>query len=115
MTDRVRITAEGDAPGDPTEYAHFDADGNLVALEREEDVESVLEWAKARYNEGLADRHCEFRHVGSYPANVLEIFARKNGIPPGQIQSALGKDQELTKRLLNDRDLSGFRTLAGRY
>jgi len=112
-TERVHVDTTEDGL---KEYAHFDKEtGDLLCLEREEDVQSVLDWCKGRYNEGLANRYCEFRLVGSYPPNVVRLFAQKWGIDPDHAVVALGKDRDLTNKLLNDRDLSGFRTLAGRY
>jgi hypothetical protein len=114
MSDRI-VVDDGAETG-VKEIAHFDpTTGDLLALERVEDVEAVLEWCKGRYNEGLVNRHSEFRQVGSYPANVISIFEKKHGLKPGEAAIALGKDKHLTNKLLNDPDLSGFRTLAGRY
>jgi hypothetical protein len=112
VTERVLV----DTTDGLKEYAHFDKQtGDLLCLEREEDVESVLEWCKGRYNDGLANSLCEFRHVARFPHNVIHIFAKKWGIDPNQIVAALGKDKDLTSKLLNDRDLGGFRTLPGTY
>lgn len=104
-----------DDDGAGTEFAHIDAEGNLEAVERVEDVEPVLEAAKAAFNIGLQNKASEFRRVGSYPANCLRIFAQKWGLDPNTIIQRIGKDKELTRLLLNDRDLSGFRTLPGSY
>lgn len=121
MSQRVLLETYEDGT---KEYAHFDEQtGDLLHVERVEDVESVLDWCRGRFNAGLANRHCEFRHVGSYPQGVLEIFGRKYGIKRAHesetyanaVTRALGKDKELTKLLVNDRDLSGFRTLPGTY
>lgn len=108
-----RIFVDADDAG--TEFAHFDAEGNLQALERVEDVEPVLEASKAAFNLGLVNRSSEFRRVGSYPPNALLIFAKKWGLDPNTILQRIGKDKELTKRLLADRELSGFRTLPGTF
>lgn len=98
------------------EYAYFDdTTGDLQAIERVENVEAVLEECKANFNEGLVNRKSEFRRVGSYPANAVRLFARKWGIDPNEVVKALGKDWDLTSKLLNDSDLAHFRTLPGRY
>jgi hypothetical protein len=104
---------EQDADG-TREYLHYDEQEQTFSIRRVADVSGVLDWCKGRFNEGLANRHCEFRHVASFPPEVLAIWARENGIDPRYVTQALGKDRDLTKRLLNNRDLSGFRTLAGR-
>lgn len=89
----------------------FDETENRFVVEKVQDVESVLEWCRGRFNEGLANRHCEFRHVGRYPVIVLQIFAQKWGF--SDWASCL-KDKTMMHRLLNDRDLGYFRTLPGR-
>ena len=109
-----RIRVEHNDGG--VEYAWFDdATGDLLSIEREDDVEPVLEHAKSCFNEGLVNTKCEFRRVGSYPLNVLRIFAQKWGIDPDRVLHELGKNHDLTMKLVNDRDLSGFRTLPGQY
>ena len=109
---RIRV----DADDGGVEYAWFDdATGDLLSVEREEDVEPVLEEAKACFKEGLVNRKSEFRRVGSYPPSVLRIFAAKHGLDADRVLRDLAKDWSLTRLLLNDRDLSGFRTLPGRY
>lgn len=93
-------------------FAHFDDEtGDLLAIEREEDVESVLNWAKGRYNEGLADSRCEFRQVGSYPWNTIVIFAKKHGLDPKRVMKEIGPNKQLTELLISDPDLSKFQTL----
>lgn len=98
------------------EIAHFDdTTGDLLALQRVQDVEGVLNWCKGRYNEGLVNRHSEFRQVASYPRGAIEIFAKKWGLPSDEVERLLIKDKKLTDKLLSDPDLSGFRTLPGRF
>jgi hypothetical protein len=94
------------------EEVTYDTADERVVIKRVEDVEPVLDWCKGRYNEGLVNRHSEFRHVGRYPVNVLNIFAKKWGFPD---YGACLKDKEMMNRLINDSDLAYFRTLPGRY
>lgn len=94
------------------EILHFDEGEQKFHLERVADVEPVLEWCKGRYNEGLASRFCEFRHVGRYPWVIVQIFAKKWGVKDPW---AMLKDKEMVNRLLSDSDLSLFRTLPGNY
>lgn len=109
-----RVLLDSDEYG--IEYAYFDdATGDLQALERVSNVEPILEEAKACFNEGLVDRKSEFRRVGSYPPNALRIFAANHKLDPDRVVKDLAKDWSLTRLLLNDRDLSGFRTLPGKY
>lgn len=100
------------------EELHFDDSADGFHLVRVEDVEGTLDWAKGRYSEGLANRECEFRHVGEYPATVIELFAKKYFGPEATYETFLHRskhDPKVVKALLADRDLSGFRTLAGHY
>jgi hypothetical protein len=100
------------------EEIHFDESGDGFHLVRVEDVEGTLDWAKGRYSEGLANRACEFRHVGEYPPTVIELFAKKYFGPQATYETFLHRskhDPKVVKALLADRDLSGFRVLAGHY
>lgn len=119
MSERFFVDKEGSAD----RYATFDRDGNLVSVEVVDDAEPVLEWCKGRFNADTANRFkSDFWHAGSYPVGVLEVFGRKLGIQPTLSESVgaivarmLGKDKDMTRMLLNDRDLSGFRTMPGRF
>lgn len=97
-----------------SETLHFDDTEKTFTVERVEDVESTLDWCKGRYNEGLANRHCEFRHVARIPVNVLILWGRMRGFtdPAWYLQKSA---MPLIKEVLADRDLSGFRTLPGHY
>lgn len=98
----------------PGERVVFEEDGDTFHIERVEDVEGVLDWCKGRFNEGLANAKCEFRQIASYPPVILEIFGKKRGVTDPAWYLKRGSE-DLMKELLLDRDLSGFRTLAGRY
>jgi hypothetical protein len=103
-----------DRSGGVTERLHFDPMGESFALERVQDVEATLEWCRGRYNAGLANSHCEFRHYASLPVAVLEIWGKSRGIT--QPDWYLKKENEkLLVEAAHDRDLSGFRTLAGNF
>ena len=114
-----RVFLDADDAG--VEYAWFDdATGDLLSIERVEDVEQVLEDCKRQFNEGLVNQKSEFRRVSSYPPNALRLWAKQKGlnwygIGAEEMAKLLCKDEKLTSQLLNDRDLSGFRTLPGRY
>jgi hypothetical protein len=103
-----------DTGSDVTERLHFDPMGESFAIERVQDVEATLEWCKGRYNEGLVNQHCEFRQFASLPTNVLEIWGRNRGLtdPAWYLKPEY---QSLVVEAAHDRDLSGFRTLAGDY
>jgi hypothetical protein len=97
------------------ERLHFDDVENTVTLSRVDDVQSVLDWCKGRFNAGLADSLSEFRQIASIPPDVLAIWANAKGykLPADWM---LRKDyHDLVIAAAHDRDLSGFRTLAGTY
>lgn len=96
-----------------SETLHFDDTEDTFTIKRVEDVEATLDWCKGRYNEGLANRHCEFRHVARIPVNVLILWGRMRGLtdPAWYLQK---NAEPLIKEVLADRDLCGFRTLPGR-
>jgi hypothetical protein len=68
MTERIYLD-RGDSG---IVYAWFDdTTGELLSIERVEDVEPVLEPAKSCFNDGLVNRKSEFRRVGTYPMSVV--------------------------------------------
>lgn len=105
--------ALGEDVGGGSETLHFDDTEETFTIKRVEDVEATLDWCKGRYNEGLANRHCEFRHVARIPVNVLILWGRMRGLtdPAWYLQK---NAEPLIKEVLADRDLCGFRTLPGR-
>jgi hypothetical protein len=94
------------------EILHLEDD--KFVIERVEDVESTLDWCKGRYNEGLANRHCEFRHFASIPETALLIWGKGRGItvPNWYMKKEY---HDLVVEAAHDRDLSGFRTLSGNF
>jgi hypothetical protein len=106
-----------DGGSDVAELLHFDEAADTIAIERVQDVEATLEWCKGRYNEGLANRHCEFRHIASIPTNALQIWGEKTyGAGSLPAEWWLKKEyHHLVIRATHDSDLSGFRTLSGNY
>jgi hypothetical protein len=94
------------------ETLHFDEAG--AHLRRVEDVESVLEFCKQRYSEGIVNRFCEFRHMAELPVSALEVWAAANGhrgLPAGWMYQKQYHD--LVIRAAHDSDLAGFRTAPG--
>ena len=115
LLDDGSMLLERDAFSGAVEKLHFDEGADTFTIERVVDVEPVLDWCKGRYNEGIANRHCEFRQIASIPPEVLELWARlKRYNLPGQwyLQKQY---HHLVVEAAHDRDLSGFRTLAGEF
>jgi hypothetical protein len=111
--DGSRMLLERDAETGAREILHFDEGEGTFSIERVADVEPVLEWCKGRYNEGIANRHCEFRPLASLPTVVLDIRGKARGLPDGWYLK-----KEYQREVLNaahDPDLSGFRTMSGEF
>src|ERR1700730_5126644 len=109
VIDGTSMLLERDAGG--TEYLHFEDDG--FTIERVVDVEPVLDWCKGRFNAGLANSLSEFRQIASLPPSVLDIWGKVRGLPPQWY--SLKEYHNLVVQAAHDRDLSGFRTLAGHF
>jgi hypothetical protein len=114
--DGTRMLLETGPAGERT-ILHMGDGADEFVLERVVDVEPVLEWCKGRYNEGIANRHCEFRHMGSFPPEVLELWGiqryGRGGLPDGWYY--LKDYHHLVIEAAHDRDLAGFRTLHGDF
>lgn len=95
------------------ETLHHDESADTFVIQRVEDVEPVLEWAKGRYNEGIANRHSEFRQIAEVPYSVLDIWGKARGLPDGWYFKK--EFDHLVMDAVHDRDLSGFRTLPGEF
>lgn len=95
-----------------TETLHFDETAQTFTIKRVEDVESVMDWCQTHYNEVQVNKHNEFRFLGRYPVTIAQVFAKRWGF--SSWQECL-KHKDMFYRLLNDRDLSKFRTIPGNY
>lgn len=111
--DRASMVLERNEYG--TETLHFDESDNSFTIQRVQDVEPILDWCKGRYNEGIANQHCEFRQIASLPPGALDVWARSNGygLPDGWYLKK--QYHHLVMQAAHDRDLSGFRTLHGDF
>jgi len=95
------------------ETLHFDDQG-AAHLHRVEDVTEILEWCKSRFNEGIVNLYCDFRHMAELPVSALEMWAAANGhrgLPAGWMYQKQYHD--LVIRAAHDRDLAVFRTAPG--
>jgi len=87
---------------------HYDETNDKLVVEREQNVEDILEHNKRKFN-AYGDRlttHGEtFHHAASIPNIVIERWIKEYGFNP------LDRGHEdLLKRLLNDRDNRFLRT-----
>jgi hypothetical protein len=97
------------------EFAHFDADGNLVALQWQSDVEPVIEANKRAQTNGTrgwsASR--EWRHVASIPPALLLKFATERcGNSPGALRFINSREgfEEIILKMTRDPDYRWLRT-----
>lgn len=97
-----------------TEYFDFDDLTKEVTVRRVRDVQPLIEENKRIFNEGLQNRHCEFRRIGSFDPMVVEQWKLNRKIPKDVDVFARGNEKLLTL-LVNDPDMAAFRTLPGRY
>ena len=108
MNDRVLVDEAWDGT---TEHAHFDAAGNLLALEWSCDVEPVIEANKrdqSAGNRGFGPTR-ELKRIASIPPAILLQWAADRGVPPWFINTREGFD-EIVMRMLRDPDYRWLRT-----
>ncbi|KGF25661.1 hypothetical protein [Oligella urethralis] len=86
-----------------------DGGGDIVIVERAQDVGDILREAKARSNEGLHGSN-ELKHAMTIPNVILEAYCNNNGITFNELMN----NDEHIKRILNDPALSHFRVWKGR-
>ena len=92
------------------EYGHFDADGNLEALEWVDDVNAVLDANLAKRNDGSGGygETREWQHLASIPASLVRKWEIEIGVPDGFLMTKEGFKILLAK--IKDRDYCGLRT-----
>jgi len=93
------------------EYAHFDADGNLLGLEWEADVEAIVEANKSRQTDGTRGygKSREWRHTASIPPIMLLKWAAERGVHPSLMNSRAGFE-EIVLKMTRDPDYRFLRT-----
>lgn len=92
------------------EYAHFDSDGNLEALQHVCDQTNIIELNKTRQNDGTKGYGPtrEWRHIASIsPATLIE-WAIKRGVTYEFINSKEGFE-EIVLKYLKDPDYRNLR------
>jgi hypothetical protein len=108
MSDRILVDVDA---GGIAEYAHFDSDGNLQALEWEADVESVLEANKRRQADGKRGYgpSREWRHTAAVPPILLLKWAVEKGVHPSFLSSREGFE-DIVLKMIADPDYRFLRT-----
>ncbi len=109
MSKRVLIDEAADGT---REVAHFDADGNLEALQWNNDVAPVIEANKAAQNDGSGGYSAtrEWRRVASVPVAVLMEYCQAHGVPLSYALGGPGQ-MDVIKRILKDPDYLYLRTV----
>jgi hypothetical protein len=112
------LLLDRDPDSGAVEKLTFDEMAGTFTIERVADVEPVLDWCKGRFNEGVANRFSEFRHIASLPPEVLDLwplahFGPNHGLPA---QWYLKPEyHHLVLKAAHDPDFGGFRTAPGHF
>lgn len=80
------------------------AQDELLIIERVQDVEPALEHVKRLQSHGINGSK-EMRHRAHFPAVIVEAYCNRAGITFAEFM----RDPAHARRMVNDRDLSGFR------
>jgi hypothetical protein len=88
---------------------NLDESDSKIVVRRVQDVEPVLDRAKALHNEGLHGSS-DYKHAASIPNVIVERYCNLSGITFAEFMA----NDEHIRRLLNDPDLSHFRIWPGR-
>lgn len=112
MSERVLVDETYDGT---REFAHFDADGNLVSLQWQTDVESVIDANKRAQNDGTRGygETREWKQVASIPTAILMDYALKRfGHTPQALAFVNTREgfDDVVKKLLKDPDYRWLRT-----
>lgn len=101
---------EKTADGGELYFSHDTSEERFV-LHYRQDVEPVIEYNKARQNDGTGgwSPTRELRHVARIPLGVLQQWIEKYGVDP----TARGQE-DLLRRLLNDPENKYLRVGTGR-
>lgn len=84
-------------------------DDDVLTVRRIQDVEPILEDAKARHNAGLHGS-ADFKHAASLPNVLVERYCADNGITFEEFV----KNPDHIRRMVNDPALAHFRVWPGR-
>lgn len=84
-------------------FLHKEQDGK-IGFESVQDVEPVIERAKALHNAGRTRTRMGDRHVASIPIVVIDGWAKRQGLTYRDVM----QDQRLMTRFLQDPDNSHF-------
>jgi hypothetical protein len=82
---------------------HYDADSRTFTIETQQDVQDIVEWNRAEYNEYTSPKFGTMRKVASIPLPLYYELKRRGIID----------DEAALKRWLNDPDNRFLRTAPG--
>ena len=86
-----------------------DGGGDIVIVERAQDVGDILRKAKAKSNEGLHGSN-ELKHAMTIPNVILEHYCNAHNITFSELMA----NDDHIKNILNDPSLSHFRIWKGK-
>lgn len=87
------------------EWAYFNADGELLALEHRDDSEAIVEQNKRLQNDGNKGygKTREWRHIAAIPPILLLKWANEKGVTAQFIQSREGFN-DIVMKMIRDPD-----------
>lgn len=93
------------------EWFHYDAGTDTATIQRQVDVQPIIDANKRLYNEGDGfNKARDGRRIATIPSIVVDKWKRELGV------DVFNKDHEkAVKRLLNDPDWRYLRTAPGCY
>lgn len=94
------------SPGSVTKFHDL---GDKFVIAKTQDVEAVVEDAKARHNAGATQTGMGDRHAMRVPLILIDAWARKKGLTYGEVM----RDQALLKQFVEDPDNADFRVWKG--
>lgn len=83
--------------------------GDKFVIAKTQDVEAVVEDAKARHNIDATKTGMGDRHAMRVPIIVIDAWARKKGLTYGNVM----RDQSLLKQFVEDPENADFRVWKG--
>lgn len=92
------------------EFAHFDSDGNLIAIETTNDVTAVLESNLELRNDGSGGygKTREWKRIADIPMSLIRVWEREMNVPHDFLLSKEGFAPLLKK--VKDPDYKYLRT-----
>lgn len=93
----------------PDSVTTFHDLGDKFVIAKTQDVEAIVEDAKARHNVGATTTGMGDKHAMRVPLIVIDAWARKRGLTYGEVM----RSPELLRQLVTDPENGDFRVWKG--